>query len=81
MERQAKKYLEKMSKLTAGRFYKKEVKNLQKTFETIADELRKQYRIGFYPKEEPGKSVHELKVKVSRKDLVVRARATYRTTD
>lgn len=75
----AKDYLEKMSKLTAGRFYKKEVKNLRETFSLIADELRKQYRIGFYPAEtSSANSVHEIKVKVDRKNVAVNARSSYR---
>ena len=73
-------YLSQMSELTAGRFYEDENIDLQKTFALIADELKKQYRIGYYPKEETvtNDAVHQIKVKVSRPDVAVRARATYR---
>ena len=73
-------YLSQVSELTAGRFYQDENIDLQKTFTLIADELKKQYRIGYYPKEETiqNDAVHQIKVKVSRPDVAVRARATYR---
>ncbi|MGI8789148.1 MAG: VWA domain-containing protein [Pyrinomonadaceae bacterium] len=76
---EAEDYLQQMSELTAGRFYNKNVTDLQETFETIADELRKQYRLGFYPESDTDKTTsHEIKVKVARQDIAVRARATYR---
>jgi len=76
----AKVYLQKMSDSTAGRFYEKEVTDLKKTFEIIADELRKQYRLGFYPDElDKNADVHQLKVKVSLSDVAVRSRGTYRS--
>lgn len=73
-------YLSQMAQLTAGRFYQDDNTDLQKTFALIADELKKQYRIGYYPKEEIAQNddVHQIKVKVSRNDVAVRARATYR---
>ncbi len=76
----AKVYLQRMSDSTAGRFYEKEVTDLKKTFELIADELRKQYRLGFYPDElDKNADVHQLKVKVSLSDVAVRSRGTYRS--
>ncbi|MGI8469437.1 MAG: VWA domain-containing protein [Pyrinomonadaceae bacterium] len=76
----AKNYLSQMSELTAGRFYEDANTNLGKTFALIADELKKQYRIGFYPKDEiaADNAVHQIKVKVARNDVAVRARSTYR---
>lgn len=72
-------YLQKMSELTAGRFHEKDGNNLKKTFAIIADELRRQYRLGFYPENVADKSaVYEIKVKVSRPDVAVRARNSYR---
>jgi VWFA-related protein len=75
----AKEFLEKLSETTAGRFYSSEVKNLKKTFAEIVDELRFQYRLGFYPPDAKDTNIlHEIKVKVSRPDAVVRARTSYR---
>ena len=52
--------------------------NLKKTFGLIADELRHQYRLGFYPPDHPAGSTHSLRVEVARPGLVVRARPSYR---
>jgi VWFA-related protein len=74
----AQDFLQEMADVTAGRFYQKEIKDLSKTFEAIAEELRKQYLIGFYPENvEPGK-IYQIKVKVDRRDAVVRAKNTFR---
>jgi len=73
-------YLEQMSEISAGRLYQNEVTDLKATFESIADELRKQYRLGFYPPDPDNNSaVHSIKVKVARDDVTVRSRKTYRT--
>jgi Ca-activated chloride channel homolog len=73
-------FLQKMSDLTAGRFYERDVTDLSTTFRLIVEELRNQYRLGFYPpdEEEKGK-VHQLKVRVNRPGVAVRARRTYRS--
>jgi VWFA-related protein len=72
-------YLTAMAELTAGRFYRKEVTDLKKTFGLIVEELRRQYRLGYYPSTtgETGQ-VHQLKVQVTRPDVAVRSRRTYR---
>src|SRR5262249_8895535 len=49
---EAAEFLEELSNLSAGRFYRSEVKDLKKQFELIADELRHQYRLGFYPEDD-----------------------------
>jgi Ca-activated chloride channel family protein len=80
MDEDAAEYLTAMSELTAGRFYRREVTDLKQTFALIADELRKQYRLGYYPaKPDEGEAVHQIKVRVAQPDAAVRARATYRT--
>jgi VWFA-related protein len=72
-------YLGQLADASAGRFYRSEVTDLKKTFEMIADELRHQYRLGFYASgEEAAGTVHRLTVRVARADAVVRARRTYR---
>ena len=77
----AKDYLETMAKLTAGRFFQKKQNDLREIFQNIAEELRRQYRLGFYPEsgKTPDAAVHKIKVKVARRDLVVRARNSYRS--
>lgn len=72
--------LNKISDLTAGRFYELDVTDLKETFQIIVEELRNQYRIGFYPPDEETKgTVHQLKVNLNRKNVVVRSRKTYRS--
>ena len=74
----AEQFLEELSEVSAGRFYRSEVSDLKKNFELIADELRHQYRIGFYPDGEKREGVtHKLRVDVSRAEAVVRARRSY----
>ena len=73
-------FLQKLSDLTAGRFYSTKNGKLNDRFAAIVDELRFQYRLGFYPQDETSqKNLHELRVKVSRPDAVVRSRGSYRT--
>ena len=75
----AEEFLRKLSDTTAGRFYSSKDGKLKKTFAMIVEELRFQYRLGFYPPDEAGeKTLHELKVKVARSETVVRARSGYR---
>lgn len=76
---QAAEFLRKLSDMTAGRFYSSRNGKLKKTFEMIVEELRYQYRLGFYPPDETVENtVHQLKVKVSRNGAVVRSRGSYR---
>jgi VWFA-related protein len=70
--------MEKLSEVTGGRFYEGETKNLKETFAVIAEELRHQYRLGFYPDElKRDGSVHALSVKVNLPDVSVRSRREY----
>lgn len=70
--------MEKLSEVTGGRFYQGETKNLKETFTLIAEELRHQYRLGFYPDElKRDGSVHTLGVKVNLPDVSVRSRREY----
>lgn len=73
-------YLTQLADASAGRFYRSDVTDLKKTFDLIADELRHQYRLGFYASgEQADGATHRLAVRVSRADAVVRARRTYCT--
>jgi VWFA-related protein len=70
--------MEKLSEVTGGRFYQGETKDLKDTFALIAEELRHQYRLGFYPDElKRDGSVHALSVKVNLPDVSVRSRREY----
>lgn len=75
-------YLTRLSEVSAGRFYKSETTDLKKTFVLIADELRNQYRLGFYPDAlmRDG-SLHQLRVKVDKPEVAVRARTQYRAAE
>jgi len=70
--------MEKLAEVTGGRFYHGETKHLQDTFALIAEELRHQYRLGFYPGDlKRDGSVHGLLVRVNLPDVSVRARREY----
>lgn len=75
---QAVSFLTYLSEVSAGRYYSSEVSDLKKIFKLVADELRHQYRLGFYP--DPTKADgqrHVLRVQVNNPDAVVRARRSY----
>ncbi|MCW5958525.1 MAG: VWA domain-containing protein [Pyrinomonadaceae bacterium] len=72
-------FLDQMSEITAGKAYQRDLTNLRTAFEIIVDELRNQYRLGFYPPDEEVGKVHQLKVKVNLKSVSVRSRKTYRS--
>jgi len=68
----------KLSQVTGGRFYRGETKKLKDTFALIAEELRHQYRLGFYPDDlKRDGSHHALLVKVNLPDVSVRSRHEY----
>jgi Ca-activated chloride channel homolog len=72
-------YLEDLAEGTGGRsVLAGSYANLESSFGNIADELRQQYGIGYYPTVE-GKAGErkQVKVRVARPDLVVRSRTTY----
>ncbi|MDQ4122407.1 MAG: VWA domain-containing protein [Acidobacteriota bacterium] len=77
--RRGREYLEKLSANTGGRFYRADTYgNLGLAYDNIAEELRRQYSIGYYPENE-GKAGEErrIKVKVNRDKAVVRAKDGY----
>ena len=75
-----KKYLEELASYTGGRIFRPESTpgGLKAAFEGIAEELRRQYNIGYIPSEE-GKAGQrkQIKVRVNRPNLVLRARDSY----
>lgn len=74
-------FLARLSEVSAGRYYQSSKTDLKKTFVLIAEELRNQYRLGFYPDAlARDGSLHRLKVRVDQPDVAVRARGQYRAT-
>lgn len=75
-----KKYLDELAMYTGGRVFRPEATpgGLTAAFEGIAEELRRQYNIGYIPAEEgkPGQR-RQIKVRVDRPNLVLRARDSY----
>jgi VWFA-related protein len=72
-------YMKHLAEKTGGRYYHiEDLSDLETTFRRIADELRRQYTLGYYPKGrlEAGQR-REIKVKVDRPSLIVRARESY----
>jgi len=80
-ERAALDSLQRMAEESAGALYRSEIPDLKKTFARVADELRHQYLLAFYP--DPSRvdgADHRLSVSVSRSGLHVRARTRYRAS-
>jgi VWFA-related protein len=74
------RYLQELARLTAGHAYEggRDLSYLRDAFTHIADELRRQYSLGYYPKQtgQPGERRH-VRVRVARADLAVRTRESY----
>ncbi len=78
-EKEAERYLQELSELSAGRFYRSKAADLDDAFKQIMLELRSQYLIGFYPDDSKlDGSVHSLEVEVAVPGAVVRSRRSYR---
>ncbi len=78
-DKEAAQYLDKISDLSAGHLYDSDIKDLDRVFWQISEELRSQYLLGFYPeKSKLDGAAHTLVVSVSVPDAVVRSRRSYR---
>ena len=75
-----KRYLDDLADVTGGRLFRPEATpgGLTRAFEGIAEELRRQYNIGYVPSSE-GKTGQrkQIRVRVDRANLIVRARDSY----
>ena len=72
-------YLEKLAENTGGRIFDADdIKNLDESFKGVAEELRRQYSIGYYPEVDgtPGER-RSVKIKVTKLGAVVRAKSGY----
>jgi Mg-chelatase subunit ChlD len=72
------RYLNDLARVTGARLYKPENDNLGVAFQQVAEELRRQYSLGYYPKNAPHAGERRnIKVRVDRPELVVRTRDSY----
>jgi VWFA-related protein len=74
------KYLEDLADATGGRVFQPESTpgGLARAFEGIAEELRRQYNIGYVPKDEGKRGQRKsIKVRVERPNLIIRSRDSY----
>ncbi|HJR06676.1 MAG TPA: VWA domain-containing protein [Pyrinomonadaceae bacterium] len=72
-------YLNDMARLSGARLYRAETtRDIAGAFSLVAEELRRQYSLGYYPKQQgqPGQR-RRIKVRVLRPDLAVQARDSY----
>jgi len=77
--RRANSYLNDLAYKTGARVYRADTtRDLSQSFALIAEELRRQYSLGYYPKDvaQAGQR-RQIRVRVNRPDLVVRARDSY----
>jgi hypothetical protein len=72
-------YLTELAQRTGGRLYRgNSVVNISQAFAWVADELRRQYSLGYYPKSSGRDGQRrQIKVQVSQPNLVVQARDGY----
>jgi Ca-activated chloride channel family protein len=77
--RRAREYLHQLAEQSGGRYYRGDtVSDVASAFSEVADELRRQYSIGYYPTPvgQPGQR-RQIKVRMTHPDLVVKARDSY----
>jgi Mg-chelatase subunit ChlD len=74
----ADQYLHDLARVSGARLYDSEQSNLNTAFQSVAEELRRQYSLGYYPKNVPQSGERRnIKVRVNRPELVVRTRDSY----
>ncbi len=76
--RRGKQYLEELALYSGGRkFESATTRNLDEAFRSIAEELRRQYSLGYYPTSGEDGERRKIRVRVLGKNLVVRTRNSY----
>ena len=71
-------YLHELARVSGARLYNAEQQNLALAFRSVAEELRRQYSLGYYPTNTPRPGERRnIKVRVNRPELVVRTRDSY----
>ena len=76
----ANQYLQALADKTAGRLYRaNDTTQLAEAFSRIAEELRRQYSLGYYPQDSDASSParRQIKVRVNRPNVAVKARDGY----
>ena len=78
--RRAERYLQELADRSGGRVYLGDsLSNVARAFAAIAEELRYQYRLSYYPtNSNQDGTMRQIKVRVQKPDLVVRARTGYK---
>lgn len=76
---EAKNYMSNLAQKTGGRYFEIEtLPDLKNAFGQVAEELRRQYTLGYYPQKSLAAGQRrQIRVKVSLPNLVVRARDSY----
>jgi VWFA-related protein len=72
-------YLRRLAEATGGRHHDaRDINYLESAFTNIAEELRRQYSLGYYPsRQSQAQERRQIRVRVRRPNLVVRARDSY----
>jgi VWFA-related protein len=72
-------YLQELANTTGGREYRADsLQNMSYAFANVAEELRRQYSIGYYPKRPPqAGQMRQIRVRAKQPNLAVRARESY----
>jgi Ca-activated chloride channel family protein len=72
------KYLQDLADKTGGRYFRGgDINTIRQSFVEVAEELRRQYVLGYEPTEPERIGLRKIKVKVNRKQVAVRARRSY----
>ncbi len=73
-----KTYLQELARYSGGRKFEADTtKNLDSAFRSIAEELRRQYSLGYYPDSGEKGERRKIRVRVMRRNLVVRTKQSY----
>jgi Ca-activated chloride channel family protein len=71
-------YLQQLAEKTGGRYFRGgDMNAIRQSFGEVAEELRRQYVLGYEPHEPERSGVRKIRVKVNRKQVAVRARRFY----
>jgi len=72
------KYLQQLAYKTGGRYFRGgDMNTIRQSFVEVAEELRRQYVLGYHPNKPERSGLRKIRVKVNRKHVAVRARQSY----
>jgi Ca-activated chloride channel family protein len=75
------KYLQQLADKTGGRYFQNsDLNRIKQSFVEVAEELRRQYVLGYQPNDPGQGGTRKIRVKVNRKHVAVRARRFYTYT-